>query len=83
MPDFVDTLPTPATPPRTNARHLENRRLAAELRENPGLWTRYPHPVDSPSDLRYRIANGRDAAFGPGFDAAVRGTDVYIAYTGE
>lgn len=77
--EFVDTLP----PPRTGARSASNKRFAAELRNNPGAYARYPYPLASPRGFRSKLKRGQLAAFGPGYDVEIRGSEVYIAYTGE
>lgn len=81
MTAFVDALPEHSTPPRTRARHTENRAFADDLRANPGRYAKYPHPVSHLNGLRHRINHGKDAAFGTGFTAQVRDGVVYVAYT--
>ena len=80
MTEYLDTLPPIPPTAQTNTRHHANRLLAEELRTHPGKWVRYPHPVSSPVDLRYRIAAGRVAAFGAGFDAMIRDGQVYVRF---
>lgn len=80
MNEYIDTLPPIPPAAQTNTRYHANRLLAEELRARPGRWVRYPHPVTSPVDLRYRIAAGRVAAFGEGYDATIRDDQVYVRY---
>jgi hypothetical protein len=78
---FVDTLPPPIAAPKTRARHAANLSLADECRANPGRWLLYPYDLDTPRFLRYRINNGKDRAFGAGFEAEMRNGRVFITYT--
>jgi hypothetical protein len=63
---------------------LEQRAFAEELKVRRGCWAVYPtcESYAAVRALASRIARGKQAAFGAGFEAVSRSGVVYVRYVG-